>query len=74
MTIHYGTPDPDETAVKHLLSLYPNPLYVLHNQRVPINARPCQQPGSLTVTAVLPDNKTVSVVQTSKGLTVNRNF
>lgn len=65
----YGKSDPDTQAEDFLRSNLQGKTvrYIILNQRVPINARPCQLPDSLTVQAVLEDGSVVSVRQNRKG-------
>ena len=65
----YGTPDADDTAyktlLKHVESMEVD--YILHNPRVPVDARMCRLPQSLTVQAVLASGKVISCFQPSPG-------
>ena len=65
----YGTPDSDDTAYKTLLAHIAgmDVLYILHKPRVPIDARMCQLPQSLTVQAVLADKQVVTCFQPAPG-------
>lgn len=70
----YGVPNTDPTAFHALLDwLYINRTgkkikYVMHYQRVPIDARPCLLPQSLRVQAVLEDGTVVTAMQAAPGL------
>ena len=61
----YGTPDSDKTAYMVLLAYVEgmDVKYILHHQRMPIDARPCQLPQSLKVQAVLGNGKVVTCQQ-----------
>ena len=65
----YGTPDPDTTAydklIEHVKGL--DVICIMHNQRVPIDARACQLPQSLKVQAVLADRTVVTAFQAAPG-------
>ena len=65
----YGKSDEDKTAETLLFSLIKDlkVQYVVLNQRVPINARPCQWPGSLKLHAVLEDGTVLTVKQNRIG-------
>lgn len=65
----YGQSDQDRTAETLLYDLVKDKAvqYVMLNQRKPINARPCQQPGSLKLQAVLEDGAVVEVFQAKLG-------
>ena len=65
----YGTPDADDTAYKTLLRHVESMdvTFILHKPRVPIDARMCQLPQSLTVQAVLASGKVISCFQPSPG-------
>ena len=65
----YGTPDSDPSTYQFLLELVgERPVdYVMHHQRVPDGARPCQRPGSLTVAAVLTNGVVVRAIQLKPG-------
>jgi hypothetical protein len=66
---HYGTPDPDTTAYDVLMALVDSQdvTSVLHSQRMPIDSRTCQRPGSLLIQAVLNNNTVITVRQDSPG-------
>ncbi len=65
----YGQPDEDTAPysrlLDHIAERYPtlSIQYVLHNQRVPIDARPCQLPLSLRVQAVLSNGQIITAFQ-----------
>ena len=65
----YGTPDPDRVAylavLRHTVDMPVK--YIVHHQRVPINARACQLPQSLLVQAVLVDGQVVTAFQPAPG-------
>ena len=65
----YGQPNADTTALDLLLTLVdPEKVaYILHHQRIPIDARPCKLPQSLLVQAVMLDNTVISVRQNTPG-------
>ena len=65
----YGESDAD-LAAENLLREHikgKDVLYLILNQRIPSNARPCKLPGSLTVQAVMADRTVVSVRQYGPG-------
>jgi hypothetical protein len=74
----YGTPDSDtaplDTLKAWLLANSQEAVYIMHYQRVPIDARPCQLPTSLKVQAVLEDGRTVTAFQPSIGAAVQIKF
>lgn len=65
----YGTPDADDTATLALMAFVASnaphltPTYLLHHQRVPIDARPCKRPGSLLVQMVMDNGRVISALQ-----------
>lgn len=61
----YGVQDPDTTAYDLLMQIIKDKKVarVLLHQRMPINARPCKLPGSLTVQAVLESGEVITVRQ-----------
>lgn len=61
----YGVPNVDPTAYHCLLDYLAGRKvkYILHNQRVPIDARPCLLPQSLRIQAVLEDDTVVTAFQ-----------
>lgn len=65
----YGKSDEDKSAENLLMSLIAGEdvQYVMLHARKPINARPCQLPGSLTVQALLVDGRVISVRQNKVG-------
>lgn len=65
----YGTPDKDDTAYKVLLAHVAGMQvdYIIHNPRVPVDARMCQMPQSLTVQAVLADKSVIACFQPAPG-------
>lgn len=65
----YGIPDADDTAYKTLLQHVAGLQVesILHRPRVPIDARMCMMPQSLTVQAVLADKSVVTCFQPSPG-------
>ena len=65
----YGKPDEDQTAQRLLETLVSGKDvdYFVLNPRKPINARPCQLPGSLTVQAVLVGGEVITVRQYKVG-------
>lgn len=67
--IEYGKPDEDGTVLTCLLSAVEGQevLYILHHQRIPVDARPCRLPLSLTVQAVLDNGKVVTARQDKPG-------
>jgi hypothetical protein len=76
----FGPKNIDEAPLNGLLETLKvkrlEPLYILHYARVPMNVRMCQQPGSLKVQAVLPDNKVLTVIQLRPDgpITIERNW
>jgi hypothetical protein len=67
--VQYGTPDPDPAAYNRLVELAKDEdvTYILHHQRVPIDARTCLGPGSVKVQAVIAGGKLLTVKQSSDG-------
>lgn len=65
----YGTPDADDTAYKVLLAHVAGMQvdYIIHKPRVPVDARACQMPQSLTVQAVLADKSVITCFQPAPG-------
>lgn len=65
----YGQPDEDTAALDLLLKLVDpeKVVYILHHQRIPIDARPCKLPQSLLVQAVMLDSTVISVRQNIPG-------
>ena len=65
----YGTPDPDTTTYDKILAHVQglDVAYILHNQRVPVDAKACQLPQSLRVQAVLADRTVVTAFQAAPG-------
>lgn len=65
----YGESDEDSTAEDLLRELVADKsvAYLLLHKRMPLNARPCKLPGSLTVQAVLTNKTVVTVRQTKVG-------
>jgi hypothetical protein len=65
----YGVPDPDTTAYELLMTLVDQQdvKSVLHHQRMPMDARACQRPGSLLIQAVLNNNTVITVRQSYPG-------
>lgn len=75
--VQYGTPDPDLSAYNRLVELAATEdvMYILHHQRVPIDARSCLGPGSLKVQAIIVGGKLLTVRQSAEGtLQVFRNW
>lgn len=70
----YGKPDEDTATVDALQNwLREQPAeatYILHHQRVPIDARPCRLPQSLTTQLVLEDKRVVTAFQAKPGAKV----
>ena len=66
---YYGDPDEDKTALNLLLSTINevDVQYILQHQRKPVDAKPCQLPGSVTVQAVMLNSSVVTVRQDSIG-------
>lgn len=71
MTKEYGQPDADTAAYRLLLQTIEGlqAIRILHHPRKPLNAKPCQLPGSLLVQAVMLDGTVVSVRQAKVGAT-----
>ena len=65
----YGTADPDSTAYDFLLKLveHEDVESILLHQRIPIDARACKLPQSLTIQAVLKDKTVITVRQNQPG-------
>lgn len=65
----FGACDADRSAYELLLqSVDPAQVkYIVHHQRVPVDARMCRLPLSLSVQAVLTNNQVVTAFQPSKG-------
>lgn len=65
----YGQPDPDDTAYKLLMEYVGDKdiLYILHHQRIPVDARPCKLPLSLRVQAVLLNGEVITAMQPEPG-------
>ena len=74
MIKEYGTPDADTSVVQHLLSLVDKGevMYIVHRPRVPVDARPCLLPLSLTVSVVLRNKNVISVRQPAPGQPTRR--
>jgi hypothetical protein len=70
MIEEYGTPDTDPAAYQYLLTLA-LPMgeikYILHHQRKPLDAKHCQNPGSLRVQAVFVNNRVLTIIQLRNG-------
>lgn len=65
----YGKSDPDpaaEVMLRELVKDLSVEYFILH-ARKPIDARPCQLPGSILAQAVLTGGRVVSVQQTEVG-------
>lgn len=69
MTKTYGEPDADSSVLEALLDSLGDAevRYILHHQRMPINARPCKLPCSLIVQAVLTNEVVVTAFQAEPG-------
>ena len=65
----YGVPDADLTAYNLLVEYVGSRpvLYILHHQRMPVDARPCKLPLSLSVQAVMEDGAVITAQQPSPG-------
>lgn len=65
----FGTPDADLTAYKVLIAYVADQSvnYILHHQRMPVDARPCKLPLSLRVQAVLANGQVVTAFQAAPG-------
>ena len=66
----YGHLDADITAYNFLLDQIASlgeVSYIVHHQRKPPNAKPCQKPNSLLVQAVMRDGSVISVTQPGVG-------
>ena len=65
----YGKPDDDSAAYNALMQAVGDAevTYIMHHQRVPIDARPCKLPTSLMVQAVLVGGKVVTATQIGIG-------
>lgn len=65
----YGSPDADTSTYDLLMEAVQGKevLRILHHQRKPIDARPCQLPDSLMVQAVLIDGTVITARQAKKG-------
>ena len=76
--LEYGLPDSDSAPLDTLKAwLVDNnqvAVYIMHHQRVPIDARPCQLPTSLRVQAVLDDGRVVTAFQPQLGAAVQIKF
>lgn len=74
----YGTPDSDtaplDTLKSWLLANTQKAVYIMHYQRVPVDARACQLPTSLKVQAVLEDGRIVTAFQPCIGAAVQIKF
>lgn len=66
----YGVADEDTTAYDFLISLIDTDktLYILLHARMPVDARPCKLPMSVTVQAVMEDSTVITVRQNAPGL------
>jgi hypothetical protein len=67
----YGKSDPDMAAENLLMETIrgEDVVSILLHPRMPINARPCQLPGSLTVQAILASGRVITVRQNKVGAT-----
>ena len=70
----YGTPDADtatvETLQKWLADNNMQAEYIMHYQRVPVDARPCKMPLSLTTQLILTNKRVVTAFQAKPGAKV----
>lgn len=70
----YGKPDEDTATVdalnNWLREQQAEAVYILHHQRVAIDARPCRLPLSLTTQLVLDDKRVVTAFQARPGARV----
>lgn len=84
MVAEYGTRDADLSAynklceeVKSVQAVYPTCTvqYIMYWPRVSLHAKTCQWPGSVRVTAVCSESRTITVTQLADGrLLVDKNW
>ena len=72
--LEYGTPDTDTSVAdalrKWLSDNKQEASYLLHHQRIPVDARPCKLPRSLKAQLVLVNGKVVTAFQSHPGAKV----